>query len=89
MNNEQNSSVEIIPSAPMYPDLHQVNHLDSIYSIDIFVLFTLITAFNKLWTLIDKMRKQGKCDPKLLLHAVGAIGVILKGINDLLNRDDD
>lgn len=89
MNNEQTKSIEGVPSAPIYPNLYQIKHLDPTYPIDIFALFTLITAFNKLWRLIDKMRKQKKFNLDLLLQIVGAIGVILKAINDVLNRDDD
>jgi hypothetical protein len=87
--NEQHQTIECVPTTPTYPDLHQIEHLNSNYSIDIFILCTLITAFNKLWRLIDKMRKQRKIDLKLLLQAVGAIGAILKAIHDLLNRDDE
>jgi hypothetical protein len=89
MKNEQNRSVEIILSVPMYLDLHQIKHLDPTHSIDILLVFTLITGINKLWLSIDKMRKQGKCDLKLILQAVGAIGVILKAIDDRFNRDDE
>lgn len=87
--NEQHQTIECVPTIPTYPDLHRIEHINSNYSIDIFVLCTLITAFNKLWRLIDKMWKQRKLDPKLLLQAVGAIGVILKAINDVLDRDDE
>jgi hypothetical protein len=86
---DQNQAIECVPITPTYPDFHQMEHLNSNYSIDIFILCTSITAFNKLWRLVNKMRKQRKFDPKLLLQAVGAIGAILKAINDVLDRDDE
>ncbi len=86
---EQNKAIECVLITPTYPDSHQMEHLNSNYSIDIFILCTSITAFNKLWRLVNKMRKQRKFDHKLLLQAVGAIGAILKAINDLLDRDDE
>jgi hypothetical protein len=90
MRNEQNQSTEIIQSAPIYPDIHQIKHLDSTHSIEtILLVFALLNGLSKLWVSIDKMWKQRKFDPKLLLQAVGAIGVILKAINDLLDRDDE
>jgi hypothetical protein len=88
MRNQKNQ-IQIVETNWIYPDLHQMKHFDSTHSIDIFVLFTLITAFNKLWRLVNKMRKQRKFDPKLLLQAVGAIGAILKAMNDVLDRDDE
>jgi hypothetical protein len=86
---EQNQEIVCVPTTPTYPNRPQMEHLNSNYSIDIFVLITLITAFNKLWKSIDKMWKQRKFDPKLLLQAVGAIGAMLKAMNDVLDRDDE
>jgi hypothetical protein len=78
INHEQR--IEIIPGDPMYPGLDRIEHLDPTHSIDILVIFTLLTGFNKLWKSIEKMRKQGKWDANSLLQAVGAIGIILKAI---------
>jgi hypothetical protein len=87
--NEQNKSVEGVSTVPVYPDLHQMKHLHSNHSIEtILVVFALLNGLNKLWISINKMRKQGRCTPNLLLQAVGAIAVILKAIDDELNRDD-
>jgi riboflavin synthase len=81
MKNEQNSSIEIIPSAPMYPELHQIKHLDPTYPIDtILVLFTLLTSINNLLKYIKKILKQRKCDS---VKAIGQMG------GDELDRDDE
>ena len=89
MRNQENQ-IQIVETNWIYPDLHQMKHFDSTHSIEtILVVFTLLNGLNKLWVSIDKMRKQRKINPDLLLQTVGAIGVILKAINDLLNRDDD
>jgi hypothetical protein len=89
MRNQKNQ-IQIVETNWIYPDLHQMKHFDSTHSIEtIFVVFALLNGLSKLWVSIDKMRKQRKFDPKLLLQAVGAIGAILKAINDLLDRDDE
>jgi hypothetical protein len=88
--NEQNKSIESVPSAPKYSDIHQVKHLNSNHSIDtILFLFALLTSLKNLLKYIKKILKQRKCDPKLLLQIVGAILAIIKAIIDRFNRDDD
>jgi hypothetical protein len=84
MKNEQNSSIEIIPSAPIYPDLHQIKHLDPTHSINtILVLFTLLTSINNLLKYSKKILKQRKCDSKMLLQIIGAILAIVKAIEQM------
>jgi hypothetical protein len=94
MNNEQNKPIEIIPSTPIYPDLHQIKHLDSTHLIDTtLVLVTLLTSIINLLKYIKKILKQRKCDPKLLLQIVGMILAIVKAIGqmgeDELDREDE
>jgi hypothetical protein len=90
MHNKQSQQIEIVPVEQIYPDLHQIKHLDSTHSIKtILVVFALLNGLNKLWVWINKMRKQKKINPDLLLQAVGIIGMILKAIKDLLDRDDE
>jgi hypothetical protein len=86
---EQSKSIECVSTTLAHSDIPPIQYLNFADSIDIFVLFTLITAFNKLWKSINKTRQQRKFDLKLLLQSVGAIGAILKAINDVLNRDDE
>jgi hypothetical protein len=80
MTTEHNKQIESIPADLQYPCFDKIEHLDPNHSIDILVIFTLLTGLNKLWRLIEKMRKQGKWDANSLLQAVGAIGIILKAI---------
>jgi hypothetical protein len=80
MTTEQSKQIESIPADLQYPCFDRIEHLNPTHSIDILVIFTLLTGFNKLWRSIEKMRKQGKCDANSLLQAVGAIGIILKAI---------
>jgi hypothetical protein len=87
MYNEQNQQIEIVPGNRIYPNLYQSEHINPTHSIDIFIVFTLITGISKLWCSIEKMRKQGKCDSNSLLQAVGAIGIILKAIAQIKNEE--
>jgi hypothetical protein len=89
MINEQNRPIEIVPVEPNYPDLNHSKHLDSTHSIDILVIFTLLTGINKLRKSIDKLRKQGRLDSKLLLQIVGAILAIWKAIVRIMAEQDD
>jgi hypothetical protein len=93
MRNEQNQSTEIIQSAPIYPDLYRIKHLDLTHPIDtILVLFTLLTSINNLLKYIKKILKQRKCDSKMLLQIIGVILSIVKAIGqmggDELDRED-
>ncbi len=83
MTNEQNRSIEIVPVEPNYPDLNHSKHLDSTYSIDIVVLFALLTGIIKLWRSIDTLRKQRKLSSKLLFPIIGAILAIWKAIEQM------
>jgi hypothetical protein len=83
MTNKQNQSIEITPTAPMYPDLGRVEHFDPIHSIDIVLLFALLTGIIKLWRSIGKLRKQRKCSPKLLFPIFSALLAILRAILQL------
>jgi hypothetical protein len=49
----------------------------------------LLNGVKKLWILIDKLRKQGKCSPKLLLQIVGALWAIVKAIAQIKADQDD
>jgi hypothetical protein len=81
VENKQNSSTEIIPSTPIYPDLHQIKHLDPIHSIEtILVALTLINGIKNLFKSIGRLRKQGKLNYKLLLQIVGSVLAIWKAI---------
>jgi hypothetical protein len=83
MTNEQNRSSEIIPTAPMYPDLDRLEHLDPTHSIDILALFALLTGINKLRRSIGKLRKQGKCSPELLFPILSALLAIVRAIEQM------
>jgi hypothetical protein len=94
MRTEQNKTNGIISNVPVYPDLHQIKHLNSNYSIEtILVVFALLNGLNKLWRLIDKIRKDRKIDHTSLLQTVATIGTIIKAISQLLadsiDRDDE
>ena len=82
--NEQNKLVEGISSAPMYPSIHQMKHLNSTHSIEtILVVFALLNGLNKLWVSIGKICKDHKIDITLLLQTVAAIGAILKAFSQI------
>jgi hypothetical protein len=94
MNNEQNKSIEGVPSTPIYPNPYQIKHLDPTHSIDtILVLFTLLTSINNLLKYIKKILKQRKCDSKMLLQIIGVVLAIVKAIwqmgGDELDREDE
>jgi hypothetical protein len=90
MRNEQNKTTEIISTVPVYSDLHQMKHLNSNHLIEtILVVFALLNCLKKLWLSIDKLRKQGKCSPKLLLQIVGALWAIVKVIAQIKANQDD
>jgi hypothetical protein len=80
MENEHNRPIEIVPVEPNYPDLNHSKHLDSTHSIDILVIFTLLTGFNKLWRSIGQLRKKGKLSLKLLFPIFSALLAIWKAI---------
>jgi hypothetical protein len=86
----QENQIQTVEIDRIYPDLHQMKHLNSNYSIEtILVIFALLNGLNKLWMSIDKLRKQGKCSPKLLLQIVGALWAIVKAISQIkADRDD-
>jgi hypothetical protein len=80
MINEQNRSIEIVPVEPNYPNLNHSKHLDSTHSIDIIVLFALLTGIIKLWRSIDGLRKLRKFSPKVVFPIVSALLAIVKTI---------
>jgi hypothetical protein len=88
--NEQNKSVEGVSTVPVYPELDPIKHINSNYSIEtILVVFALLNGLKKLWISIDKLRKQGKCSPNLLLQIVGTLWAIVKAIAQIkADRDD-
>ncbi|WP_310487994.1 hypothetical protein [Chamaesiphon sp. VAR_69_metabat_338] len=83
MKNEQNRPIEIVPVEPNYPDLIHSKHLNSTHSIDIVVLFALLTGINKLWRSIGQLRKQGKLSPKLVFPIFSALWAIWKAIEQM------
>jgi hypothetical protein len=80
MTNEQNRSIEIVPVEPNYPDLNHSKHLDSTHSINILALFALLTGISKLWRLIGKLRKKGKCSSELVFPIFSALLAIVRAI---------
>jgi uncharacterized membrane protein len=90
----QENQIQTVEINRIYPDLHQIKHLNSNYSIEtILVVFALLNGLNKLWRSIDKIRKDRKIDPTSLLQTVATIGTIIKAISQLLadsiDRDDE
>jgi hypothetical protein len=83
MINEQNRSIEIIPTAPMYPDLDRFKNFDPNHSIGILAVFALLTGIIKLWRSIDTLRKKGKLSPKLLFPIFSALWAIWKAIKQM------
>jgi hypothetical protein len=80
MTTEQSKQIESIPADLQYPCFDRIEHLNPTHSIDILVIFTLLTGFNKLWRSIEKMRKKGKLSPKLLFPIFSALLAIWKAI---------
>ncbi len=77
----QNNRIESIPVNLEYPIVHQIKHLDPTHSIEtIFIAVMLIDRFKNLWVSIERMRKQGKFDPKVLFQILGVILAILRAI---------
>jgi hypothetical protein len=90
MHNEQNQSIEIVPVDRIHPNLHQIKHLNSTHSIEtILIVVTLLNGIKNLLKSIDKLRKQGRLDSKLLLQIVGAILAIWKAIVRIMAEQDD
>jgi hypothetical protein len=83
MTTEQNKQIESIPADLQYPCLDKIEHLDTTHSIDIVVLFALLTGINKLWRSIGKLRKKGKCSPELLFPIFSALLAIWKAIEHM------
>jgi hypothetical protein len=90
MHNEQNQSIEIVPVDRIHPNLHQIKYLNSTHSIEtILIVVTLLNGIKNLLKSIDKLRKQGRLDSKLLLQIVGAILAIWKAIVRIMAEQDD
>jgi hypothetical protein len=83
MTTEQNKQIESIPADLQYPCFDKIEHLDPNHSIDILVIFTLLTGFNKLWRSIGQLRKQGKLSPKLVFPIFSALWAIWKAIEQM------
>jgi hypothetical protein len=89
MQHKENQ-IQTVEIDRIYPDLHQMKHLNSNHSVEtILVIFALLNGLKKLWLSIDKLRKQEKCSPELLLQIVGALWVIVKAIAQIKADQDD
>jgi hypothetical protein len=88
MHNEHNQPIEIVPTDRIYPELHHIKHLDSNHSIEtIVIIVTLLNSIKNLLKSLDKLRKSGKLDSKLLLQIVGAILAIWEAIAQMNNQE--
>jgi hypothetical protein len=87
MTTEQNKQIESIPADLQYPCLDKIEHLDTTHSIDILVIFTLLTSLNKLWRSIDLLRKHRKFSPKLVFPIVSALLAIVKAILQMNDKE--
>jgi hypothetical protein len=77
----QNNRIESIPVNLEYPIIHQIERLDPTHSIEtIFIAVMLINRFKNLRVSIERMRQQGKFDPKVLFQILGVILAILRAI---------
>jgi hypothetical protein len=80
MTTEQKKLIESISANLQYPCFDKIEHLDPTHSIDILVLFTLLTSFNKLWRSIGKLRKQRKFSTKLVFPIFSALWAMVRAI---------
>jgi hypothetical protein len=87
MNNEQNRSIKIMPTAPMYPALDRLEHLNPIHSTDILAVFALLTGIIKLWRSTDELRKLRKFSPKVVFPIVSALLAIVKAILQMNDKE--
>jgi hypothetical protein len=81
MTTEHNKQIESIPANLEYPIIHQIERLDPTHSIEtIFIAVMLINRCKNLWVSIERIRQQGKFDPKVLFQILGVILAILRAI---------
>jgi hypothetical protein len=88
MKINQKSLAEIISIDPVRPDCHPIKNTDltDLFG-SFFIIFGLLMGVKKLWRSIDLLRKQRKCNPKLLLSILKALWAIVKAISQMNNRE--
>jgi hypothetical protein len=84
----QENQIQIIEIDPVQSDPNPSKNTDltDLFG-SYFIIFGLLMGIEKLWRSIDKLRKQGKFSPKLLLQIVGAIVAIVKAILQMNNEE--
>jgi hypothetical protein len=90
MKSNQKSSIGIVSIDPVQPDCHpsKINDFTDLFG-SFFIIFGLLTGIIKLWRSIDKLRKNRKCSPKLLLSIISALWAIVKAILQMNDEDED
>jgi hypothetical protein len=89
----QTNQIQTIDVDPVQPDPHSstIPNLTDSLSL-LLIVFGLLNGIKKLWISIDKLKKQRKLDPTLLLQMLGSMVAILKALSqiatDRIDRDD-
>lgn len=87
MKNNQKNIIETAPVDPLQLDPHPNKITDFTDSIGTFmIILGLLMAIKKLWRSIGKLRKQQKCNPKLLFPIFSALWAIWKAIEPMNDR---
>jgi hypothetical protein len=87
----QIQTIDVDPVQP-YPHSSTIPNLTDSLSL-LLIVFGLLNGIKKLWISIDKLKKQRKLDPTLLLQMLGSMVAILKALSqiatDRIDRDDE